>query len=283
MIAELGATAAVFPPDENTREWLRRQQREDDFAEIGPDDGARVRRPRGDRPGRARPARREAAQPRQRRAGRGGRRARRSSRSASARRSTRPTSTWRCPARCSPTRTAARCTSADGHGHAGLAPDPRGDRRVGRVPPARGGRRADARAGLRALRRHGPGAAVGRELAAHVQPQLPRPLAARPRTPVYLCSPAVAAVSMLHGEIRDPREYGDPPELLEMPELQALRGRPRTSSRRRPRTRPSAIEIPRGPNIKPPPEHAPLERLSARGSPRSSPTTSRPATWRPTA
>ena len=42
---------------------------------------------------------------------------------------------------------------------------------------------------------------------------------------VYLCSPGVAAVSLLSGEIGDPREYGDPPELLEMPELEALRGR----------------------------------------------------------
>src|SRR3954454_18437563 len=40
MIAELGATSAVFPPDDNTRDWLRRQQREDDFADVGPDDGA---------------------------------------------------------------------------------------------------------------------------------------------------------------------------------------------------------------------------------------------------
>src|ERR671915_869946 len=40
MIAELGATSAVFPPDDNTRAWLRRQEREDDFEEIGPDDGA---------------------------------------------------------------------------------------------------------------------------------------------------------------------------------------------------------------------------------------------------
>src|SRR2546429_381450 len=40
MIAELGATSAVFPPDEKTRDWLRIQQREDDFSEIGPDDGA---------------------------------------------------------------------------------------------------------------------------------------------------------------------------------------------------------------------------------------------------
>src|SRR3712207_4139058 len=39
MIAELGATSAVFPPDENTRDWLRRQQREDDFEEMGPDEG----------------------------------------------------------------------------------------------------------------------------------------------------------------------------------------------------------------------------------------------------
>src|SRR5918998_1093787 len=39
MIAELGATSAVFPPDENTREWLRRQEREDDFEEMGPEEG----------------------------------------------------------------------------------------------------------------------------------------------------------------------------------------------------------------------------------------------------
>src|ERR687888_192220 len=40
MIAELGATSAVFPPDDSTRDWLRRQQREEDFEEIGPDEGA---------------------------------------------------------------------------------------------------------------------------------------------------------------------------------------------------------------------------------------------------
>src|SRR3954454_16382050 len=39
MIAELGATSAVFPPDDNTREWLRRQERSDDFAELAPEDG----------------------------------------------------------------------------------------------------------------------------------------------------------------------------------------------------------------------------------------------------
>src|SRR5215210_5910108 len=39
MIAELGATSAVFPPDDNTRDWLTRQQREDDFDEMAPDEG----------------------------------------------------------------------------------------------------------------------------------------------------------------------------------------------------------------------------------------------------
>ena len=85
-----------------------------------------------------------------------------------------------------------------------------------------------------------------------------------PEDQVYLCSPAVAAVSMLHGEIRDPREVGDPPELLEMPEL-----KPYVDDRHifspAPEDEAGAIEIPRGPNIKTPPEHTPLEdELSAR-------------------
>ena len=40
MIAELGATAGIFPSDERTREWLKMQQREDDFVELSADDGA---------------------------------------------------------------------------------------------------------------------------------------------------------------------------------------------------------------------------------------------------
>src|SRR5215211_444405 len=40
MIAELGATTGVFPSDERTREWLRMQQREVDFMELSADEGA---------------------------------------------------------------------------------------------------------------------------------------------------------------------------------------------------------------------------------------------------
>ena len=75
---------------------------------------------------------------------------------------------------------------------------------------------------------------------------------------VYLCSPAVAAVSVLHGEIRDPREYGDPPETLEMPELRPYVDDVHIFA---PASEEEAesIEIPRGPNIKTPPEHQPME------------------------
>ena len=52
---------------------------------------------------------------------------------------------------------------------------------------------------------------------------------------VYLCSPAVAAVSMLKGEIADPREF-DPPELPQRPPARPGRrpgAHPRAGSRRR--------------------------------------------------
>lgn len=40
MIAELGATTGIFPSDERTREWLTAQQRPEDFVELAAEDGA---------------------------------------------------------------------------------------------------------------------------------------------------------------------------------------------------------------------------------------------------
>src|SRR6266700_5755484 len=73
---------------------------------------------------------------------------------------------------------------------------------------------------------------------------------------VYLCSPAVAAVSMLKGVISDPREL-DPPELPARPAA-----RPEVVQKHilepAPEDEAASIEIPRGPNIFPPPEQKPL-------------------------
>jgi aconitate hydratase len=80
---------------------------------------------------------------------------------------------------------------------------------------------------------------------------------------VYLCSPAVAAASMLAGTIADPRELGAP-ELPERP-----LARPEVVDRHilepAPAEEAASIQVPRGPNIQPPPEQKELpDTLSLR-------------------
>jgi aconitate hydratase len=85
-----------------------------------------------------------------------------------------------------------------------------------------------------------------------------------PEDSVFLCSPAVAAVSLLTGKIEDPRQYGDPPQLLPAPELRPYVEDVHIFAPADEREA-ERIEIPRGPNIKRPPEHTPLpESLEAK-------------------
>src|ERR671917_1468321 len=218
MIAELGATSAVFPPDERTREWLESQDRVEDFSEVGPEDGAEY----NDRveidlselgPLVAKPSNPDNVVPVEEVAG---------------------------------TELAQVCIGSSGNspyqdlalpgailadrGGQLVAPEiaataTPGSRQILTAIAESGVYRQLTEGGVRMLE---PvcGPCVGMGMAppseANSLRTFNRNFPGRSGTPedqVFLCSPAVAGVSMLHGEIRDPREHGDPPELLEMPEL----------------------------------------------------------------
>jgi aconitate hydratase len=257
MIAELGATSAVFPPDENTREWLRRQEREDDFEEMGPDDGCeydeRVEIDLSELgPLVAKPSNPDNVVPVEEVAG-------------------------------TPIEQVCMGSSvnsayvdlalpgavlADGDGQqvhervtATATP---GSRQILVAIAESGVYRQLVEGGVRMLEPVcGPCVGMGQAPPSDANSlrTFNRNFPGRSGTPedsVFLCSPAVAAVSMLHGEITDPREYGDPPEPLEMPKLKPYVDDVHIFAPA-PEDEADAIEIPRGPNIKTPPEHVPMD------------------------
>ena len=257
MIAELGATGALFPPDDNTREWLRRQAREDDFAQIGPEEGCDY----DDRveidlaqlgPLVAKPHSPDNVVAVEEAAGT-------------------PIEQVCIGSSVNsayldlalPGAVLAAGEGREVHERVTATATP-GSRQILVAIAESGVYRQLVEGGVRMLEPVcGPCVGMGQAPPSDANSlrTFNRNFPGRSGTPedqVYLCSPAVAAVSMLHGEIRDPREHGELPELLEMPEL-----KPYTDDRHifppAPEDEAASIEIPRGPNIKTPPEHTPLE------------------------
>src|SRR5437588_8520383 len=256
MIAELGATSPVFPPDDATRDWLRRQEREDDFADIGPEEGCeyddRVEIDLGELgPLVAKPQSPGNVVPVEEVAG---------------------------------TEIAQVCIGssvnsafadlalpgavlADRDGqivHPSIAATATpGSRQILTAIAESGVYRQLVEGGVRMLEPVcGPCVGMGQAPPSDANSlrTMNRNFPGRSGTAddsVYLCSPAIAAVSLLTGKIEDPREYGDPPELLPMPELRPyvddVHIFPAANEQEA-----ENIEIPRGPNIKRPPEHKPL-------------------------
>jgi aconitate hydratase len=255
MIAELGATSAVFPPDGNTREWLRRQQREDDFAELGPEPGCEY----DDRveidldelvPLVAKPQNPDNVVPVEEIAGTPVEQVCIGSSVNSAYVDLALPGAVLAGGRQVHERVTATATP--------------GSRQILVAIAESGVYRQLVEGGIRMLEPVcGPCVGMGQAPPSNANSlrTFNRNFPGRSGTPddqVYLCSPATAAASMLHGEIRDPRELGEPPGLLEMPEL-----KPYADDRHifppAPEDEADRVEVPRGPNIKTPPEHEPLE------------------------
>jgi predicted aconitate hydratase len=262
MIAELGATAAVFPPDEATHDWMRRQHREHDHLELAPDPGCEYDERVGIELGTLGPL---VAKPHN------------------------PDNVVSVEELAgTPIEQVCMGSSVNSgyldlalpgavladHGdqvvHASVAATATpGSRQILAAIVESGVYRQLNAGGVRMLEPVcGPCVGMGQAppTGANSLRTFNRNFVGRSGTPsdsVYLCSPAVAAVSLLTGRIEDPREYGDPPEPLPEPTLEpylddlhifAPAGEEEAAR----------IEVPRGPNIKPPPEHVPL-RDSLRG------------------
>ncbi len=73
---------------------------------------------------------------------------------------------------------------------------------------------------------------------------------------VYLCSPETAVAAAVHGRITDPRKLAD---AMDYPDAQPLEKFTVVEKMLRPPEDPGAVEIIRGPNIKPFPHFPPLE------------------------
>ena len=259
MITELGATAAVFPSDERVREWLAAQEREDDYVPLAADPGATydeveivdlsaleplIAKPHS--PGNVAPVREVAG-----------------TKTVQVCVGSSVNSSYQDLAI-----TAAVLRENIVHPRIEMTVTP-GSRQILDTISKSGVYQDLVAAGARMLEPIcGPCIGVG-QAPSKGEPSIRtfnRNFPGRSGTPgdeVYLCSPATAAATALKGEISDPRELGDPPQITPAPRNPAVDDRHILSPPPPEETR--FVEIVRGPNIVPPPEGRPLpETLEGR-------------------
>jgi aconitate hydratase len=248
MITELGATAAVFPSDEQTREWLAAQRREDDYVPLAADPDASydedevidlseleplIAKPTS--PGNVVPVREIAgAQTVQVCVG------------SSVNSSYEDLAT-----------AAAILRENIVHPRIEMTVTP-GSRQILDTISRSGVYQDFVAAGARMLEPIcGPCIGVGQAPSAGVPSvrTFNRNFPGRSGTSgdqVYLCSPATAAATALKGEISDPRELGAPPAIAPAPSDPAIDDRQILDPP--PPEEARSVDIVRGPNIVPPPE-----------------------------
>jgi aconitate hydratase len=255
MITELGATAAVFPSDEQTREWLAAQRREVDYVPLAADIGATydedesmdlsdleplIAKPTS--PGNVVPVREVAG-----------------------------TETVQVCVGSSVNSSYEDLATAAAvlrenivHARVEMTVTP-GSRQILDTISKSGVYQDFVAAGARMLEPVcGPCIGVGQAPSAGVPSvrTFNRNFPGRSGTQgdqVYLCSPATAAVAALKGEIADPRELEDPPKITPAPSYQLLNDRQVLDPP--PLKEARSVEIVRGPNIIPPPEGRPLPEV----------------------
>jgi aconitate hydratase len=259
MITELGATAAVFPGDERARDWLEAQGREEDHVPLAADPGASydevevvdlptleplIAKPSS--PGNVVPVREVAGTP-----------------TVQVCVGSSVNSSYDDLATA-----AAVLKESVVHPTIEMTVTP-GSRQILDTISRSGVYQDFVAAGARMLEPVcGPCIGVGQAPSAGVPSvrTFNRNFPGRSGTPgdeVYLCSPATAAATALKGEISDPRELGDPPDIAAPATNSAMDDRqilkPPTPEEAR------SVEIVRGPNIVSPPEGRPLpEALEGR-------------------
>jgi len=249
MGAELGATTSIFPSDEATRRWLRAQGREDDYRPLAADPGARydevieldlgeieplVAMPHS--PGNVVPVAEAAGTP----------------------------VDQVCIGSCTNsslydlTLTAELLRGRAVHPRVSLTVSP-GSRQVLRMVAASSGLAAMVGAGARVLEvACGPCIGMGQSPPSGgvTLRTFNRNFEGRTGTPdalCYLCSPPTAVASALAGCITDPRTLGEPPRVA-LPDTFDVDD----AGFIYPPQDGSAVEIVRGPNIKPVPRRGPL-------------------------